>query len=155
MDSSVSMVIIQFQVPQINQLIQNYSFFPSGLRCDFCFETVFRYRRRCFSSPLCVCVCVCVFTGVLTQSRPTLSKPVDCSLPGSLPVEVFRHEYWSGLPFPPPEGLPHPGVKPVSLVSPIASDGTLYHPFPLHHLGSPSFCSMGYFFVCFQLTITI
>ena len=25
-----------------------------------------------------------------------------------------RQEYWSGLPFPPPEGLPDPGIKPVS-----------------------------------------
>ena len=22
-----------------------------------------------------------------------------------------RQEYWSGLPFPPPEGLPYPGIK--------------------------------------------
>ena len=25
-----------------------------------------------------------------------------------------RQEYWSGLPFPPPGDLPHPGIKPVS-----------------------------------------
>ena len=25
-----------------------------------------------------------------------------------------RQEYWSGLPFPSPGGLPHPGIKPVS-----------------------------------------
>ena len=25
-----------------------------------------------------------------------------------------RQEYWSGLPFPPPGGLPHPGIKPAS-----------------------------------------
>ena len=25
-----------------------------------------------------------------------------------------RQEYWSGLPFPPPEYLPHPGIKPAS-----------------------------------------
>ena len=28
-----------------------------------------------------------------------------------------RQEYWSGLPFPTPGDLPHPGIKPVSLVS--------------------------------------
>ena len=27
-------------------------------------------------------------------------------------------EYWSGLPFPSPEDLPHPGIKPKSLASP-------------------------------------
>ena len=28
------------------------------------------------------------------------------------------HEYWNGLPFPPPGYLPGPGIEPVSLVSP-------------------------------------
>ena len=28
-----------------------------------------------------------------------------------------RQEYWSGLPFPPPEDLPNPGIKPESCVS--------------------------------------
>ena len=29
-----------------------------------------------------------------------------------------RQEYWSGLPFPPPEDLPNPGIKPMSPVAP-------------------------------------
>ena len=29
-----------------------------------------------------------------------------------------RQDYWSGLPFPSPEDLPNPGIKPASLVSP-------------------------------------
>ena len=28
------------------------------------------------------------------------------------PWEFFRQEYWSGLPFPPPEGIPDPGAGP-------------------------------------------
>ena len=28
-----------------------------------------------------------------------------------------RQEYWSGLPFPLPEGLPDPGIEPLSRVS--------------------------------------
>ena len=31
-----------------------------------------------------------------------------------------RQEYWSGLPFPSPEGLPHPGIK---LTSPALAGG--------------------------------
>ena len=27
-------------------------------------------------------------------------------------MEFSRQEYWSGLPFPSPEGLPDPGIKP-------------------------------------------
>ena len=30
-------------------------------------------------------------------------------------MEFARQEYWSGLPFPSPGGLPEPGIKPVSL----------------------------------------
>ena len=50
------------------------------------------------------------------KSCPTL-RPIDCSLPVSS-VEFPRQEYWSGLPFPPPEDLLDPGIKPSSLISP-------------------------------------
>ena len=33
-------------------------------------------------------------------------------------MEFFRLEYWSGLPLSTPGGLPNPGIKPMSLVSP-------------------------------------
>ena len=39
-------------------------------------------------------------------------QTVDCQ--ASLPTEFSRQEYWSGLPFPPPEDLPDPGIKPAS-----------------------------------------
>ena len=32
-------------------------------------------------------------------------------------MAVSRREYWSGLPCPPPGGLPNPGIEPVTLVS--------------------------------------
>ena len=35
-----------------------------------------------------------------------------------LPLEFFRQEYWSRLPFPPPGYLPDPGIESASLVSP-------------------------------------
>ena len=31
--------------------------------------------------------------------------------------------YWSGLPYPPPEDLPDPGVEPASLASPALASG--------------------------------
>ena len=34
-----------------------------------------------------------------------------------------RQEYWSGLPFFPPAGLPDPGVKPMTPVSPALAGG--------------------------------
>ena len=34
-------------------------------------------------------------------------------------MEMFRQEFWNGLPFPTPGDLPHPGIEPVSLASPV------------------------------------
>ena len=34
-----------------------------------------------------------------------------------------RQEYWSGLPFPTPRGLPDPGIKLVSLAPPALAGG--------------------------------
>ena len=41
----------------------------------------------------------------------------------------FRQEYWSGLPFPSPADLPHPGIEPTSPVSPTLQVDSL----PLSH----------------------
>ena len=52
---------------------------------------------------------VCV---LVAQSCPTLCDPVDpsCQVP---PFMGFsRQKYWSGLPFPSPEGLSDPGIEP-------------------------------------------
>ena len=37
-----------------------------------------------------------------------------CSQPGSSVHGIYRQEYWSGLPRPPPGDLPDPGIKPQS-----------------------------------------
>ena len=38
----------------------------------------------------------------VTQSCPTLSDPMDCSLPGSSVHGISRQEYWSGVSLPSP-----------------------------------------------------
>ena len=53
------------------------------------------------------------FSGVRLCATPWT---VDCQAP--LSMGFSRQEYWSGLPFPSPEDLPDPGIKPVSLMSP-------------------------------------
>ena len=40
-----------------------------------------------------------------------------------LPMGFSRQEYWSGLPCPPPGGLPNPGIEPASLASPALGSG--------------------------------
>ena len=57
-----------------------------------------------------VCVCVCVHAhSVVSDSL----DPMDCSLPGSLVRGIFQARIldWSGLPFPSPGDLPHPGIE--------------------------------------------
>ena len=42
-----------------------------------------------------------------------------CQTP--LSMEFSRQEYWSGLPFPSPGDLPHPGIKPAVLITLLGS----------------------------------
>ena len=46
---------------------------------------------------------------------------VACQAP--LSMGLFRQEYWSGLPFPPPGGLPDTEVEPASSVPPALKGG--------------------------------
>ena len=64
--------------------------------------------------PVSPYMCVCS----VAQSCLTLCSPMDCSPPGSSVHGIFQQEYWSGLPFPPPEDFPDPGIKPASLIFP-------------------------------------
>ena len=57
----------------------------------------------------------------VAQSCPTLFDPIDpIEEPYQAPLSIgfSRQEYWSGLPFPPAENLPNPGIEPSSLTSP-------------------------------------
>ena len=59
-----------------------------------------------------------------------LCDPMNCGPPSSsVSMGLFRQEYWSGLPFPPPGDLPDPGSQPGSL----ALAGAF---FTTSHLGS-------------------
>ena len=47
------------------------------------------------------------------------------TIPRQAPLSMgfSRQEYWSGLPQPPPEDLPHPRIKPASLRTPALAGG--------------------------------
>ena len=48
--------------------------------------------------------------ALVPKSYPILMTPWTGALSKGFP----RQEYWSGLPFPSPEDLPDPGIKPTS-----------------------------------------
>ena len=48
------------------------------------------------------------------QSCPTLCNPWTVAHQTPLSMGFSRQEYWSGLPCPPPEDLPSPGIEPAS-----------------------------------------
>ena len=60
---------------------------------------------------MCVCVYMCMF--VLSCSVVSDSFATSCSVTHQtpLPMESSSQEYWSGLPFPTPGDLPHPGIE--------------------------------------------
>ena len=66
------------------------------------------------------------FVCLVTQSCPTLYDPTDSSPARVLcPWGFSRHEYWSGLPNPPPWDFPNPGIEPRSLA--LQADYDLNH----------------------------
>ena len=60
---------------------------------------------------MCLIAQSCLTLGNLTDCNPVLVQGF-CQAP--LSMGFSRQEYWSGLPFPPPEDLPNPEMKPVS-----------------------------------------
>ena len=64
--------------------------------------------EKLYSLPYAVLVCSIVADSV---------TPWTVAHQAPLSMEFSRQEYLSGLPFPTPEDLPNPGIKPVSLAS--------------------------------------
>ena len=79
-------------------------------------------RDICLSCVLSHFSCIC-----LCNPRDYIA----CQAP--LSMGFSRQEYWSGLPCPPPGGLPDPGIKPTSLSLLHWQGGSL----PLDPLGKP------------------
>ena len=67
------------------------------------------------------CVCVQLFVTPRTIAHQAF-----------LSMGFSRQEYWIDCHFPPPEDLPHPGIKPKSLAALALAGNSL----PLHHLRS-------------------
>ena len=72
-----------------------------------------------FCAKVLACVHSCFSCARLSVTLWTIAHQVPLSM------GLSRHEYWSGLPCPPPRDLPNPEIKPVSLTSPALTGGFL------------------------------
>ena len=68
----------------------------------------------------------------VAQLCPVLCDSMDYTHQVPLSMKFSRQEYWNGLPFLSPEGLPNPAIEPTSLVSRHWHADSL----PLRHMGS-------------------
>ena len=59
-----------------------------------------------------------VLCAKLLQSCLTLSNPWALAPQASLSMKFSKQNHWSGLLCPSPGYLPHPGIKPASLIAP-------------------------------------
>ena len=62
-----------------------------------------------------------------------LATPWTVAHQAALSLGFPRQEFWSGLAFPSPRGLPHPGIEPSSPEPPAFQAGS----FPAEPLGKP------------------
>ena len=66
-------------------------------------------------------MCVCVLSHFSHVQLCAALWTVACQAP--LSMGLSRQEHWSGLPCPPLEDLPDPGIKAMTLMSPILAGG--------------------------------
>ena len=88
------------------------------------------YSLQTLSPPCLMCMLRCFSHFRLSATSWVLAHQAPLSM------EFSRHEYWSGLPCPPPGDLPNPAIKPVSPVSRALQADSL----PLSHWGGPCLC---------------
>ena len=70
------------------------------------------------------CVHVCVLSCF--SCVRLFATPWTLAFQAPLSMKFSRQEYWSGLESPPSEGLPHPEIQPMSLLSPALANSFLF-----------------------------
>ena len=90
------------------------------------------HARSCTLMHAHVCSCVLMCAQSLSHVW-SFATPWTVASQAPLSVGFFRQEYWSGLPFPSPGGLPNPGIE---ITSPAFSSGF----FTTHPPGKPILC---------------
>ena len=85
-----------FLVPKVRIVLPEYTRLTTGLP--------WQTENHVSLQSMCACMLSCF-------SRVRLCDPWTVALQAPLSMGVFRQEYWSGLPFPPPGDLPDPGIE--------------------------------------------
>ena len=97
-----------------------YSDPPSLLSIGKLISPKYEYQKRDYSyqkkkTSSKVSRIMFLYISEVAQSCPTLCDPMDCvAYQAPLSMGFSRQYYWSGLPFPSPVDLPHPGMEPRS-----------------------------------------
>ena len=102
---------------------------------DCSLKSVNKLQDKALLKPVSLSTCMLHhFSRVRLSATPwTVARQAPLSMGFS------RHEYWSGLPCPPPKDLPDPGIEPGDLPNPGIGSPTLQLDFlPLSHRGSPN-----------------
>ena len=79
---------------------------PPFLAQQLCLTNIISFLSTCHTLPSVIGCCL------VTQSCLTLVSPRTAALQAPLSMRFPRQEYWSGLPFPFPRGLPNVEIKP-------------------------------------------
>ena len=82
------------------------------------------YKQRC----VLVCFFLFSFLSFLlccAQSCPTHATPWTVARQAPASMELFRQEYWSGLPVPSLGAMPRPRMEPASLAAPASTGRVL------------------------------
>ena len=84
--------------------------------CESTFTSIFKRRKKKNRSVLS---CVCARS---LQTFLTLCDPMDHSLPSSSVHGILQARILEWVPCPPPGDILNPGIKPMSLTSPVLAD---------------------------------
>ena len=91
--------------------------------------------------------CACMHACMLSHFSHVqlFATPWNVAHQATLTMEFSRQEYWRGFPRPSPEYLPDPGIKPMSLTSPVFAGRffTVFSGFPCGSAGKESTCNAG------------
>ena len=89
---------------------------------DTNFSSIFCFKNTILSRNQYKNYCAVLKCLSLSHVRPFVTPwTVAHQAPPSMGLS--RQEYWSGLPFPPPEDLPNPGIERTSPASPALAGG--------------------------------